>query len=176
MHPDPRVLLADVEQAGEAIERFTEGMDQAAYASDFRTQAAVERKFEIIGEALNILSTSNPELAERVPRIRKNRLPQPADPRLFQRYPRTCMGLRQKPPAATAPNRANPACRTGPARRMNKVTADEVKARNYNLDIKNPHMSQDDHEELLLSLNAAEAEAAALREQLKAASAEALLQ
>ena len=32
---------------------------------------------------------------------------------------------------------------------MNKVTADEVKARNYNLDIKNPHMSQDDHEELL---------------------------
>ena len=62
MHPDPRVLLADVEQAGEAIERFTEGMDQAAYASDFRTQAAVERKFEIIGEALNILSTSNPNL------------------------------------------------------------------------------------------------------------------
>ena len=71
MHPDPRVLLADVEQAGEAIERFTEGMDQAAYASDFRTQAAVERKFEFIGEALNILSTSNPELAERVLRIRK---------------------------------------------------------------------------------------------------------
>ena len=71
MHPDPRVLLADVEQAGEAIECFTEGMDQAAYVSDFRTQAAVERKFEIIGEALNLLSKSNPELAERVPRIRK---------------------------------------------------------------------------------------------------------
>ena len=44
------------------IERFTEGMDQAAYAGDFLTQAAVERKFEIIGEALNILSTSNPNL------------------------------------------------------------------------------------------------------------------
>ncbi len=66
MHPDPRVLLADVEQAGEAIERFTEGMDQAAYGNDFRTQAAVERKFEIIGEALNILSKSNPELADKV--------------------------------------------------------------------------------------------------------------
>ena len=50
-----------------------------------------------------------------------------------------------------------------------------MKARNYKLDIKNPHMSQDDHEELMPSLNAAEAEAAALREQLKAASAEALL-
>ena len=58
---------------------------------------------------------------------------------------------------------------------MNKVIADEVKARNYNLDIKNPHMSQDDHEKLLPILNAAEAEAAALRKQLKAASAEALL-
>lgn len=71
MHPDPRVLPADVEQAVEAIERFTEGMDQATYASDFRTQAAVERNFKIIGEALNTLSTSNPELAERVPRIGK---------------------------------------------------------------------------------------------------------
>lgn len=28
IHPDPRVLLADVEQAGEAIERFTEGNEQ----------------------------------------------------------------------------------------------------------------------------------------------------
>ena len=63
--------FAEVEQAGEAIERFTEGMDYAAYGSDFRTQAAVERKFDIIGEALNILSTSNPELAERVPRTCK---------------------------------------------------------------------------------------------------------
>ena len=71
MHFNPRVLLANVEQAGEAIERFTEGMDQAAYASDFRTQAAAERKVEIIGEALNILSTSNPELAERAPSISK---------------------------------------------------------------------------------------------------------
>ena len=64
MHPDPRVFLAQVEQAGEANERFTEGMDQAASACDFRTQAAVERKSEIIGKALNILSPSNPELAE----------------------------------------------------------------------------------------------------------------
>ncbi len=148
MHPDPRVLLADVEQAGEAIERFTEGMDQAAYASDFRTQAAVERKFEIIGEALNILSKSNPELCLDT---------QEGNLSTFH-----SLNLR---PAATAPR--DPACRAASDRR--------VKARNYNLDIKNPHMSQDDHEELLLSLNAAEAEAAALREQLKAASAEALL-
>ena len=58
-----------------------------------------------------------------------------------------------------------------------KVTADEIKGRGYNLDIKNPHTSEDDHgdpEELLARLNAAEAEAARLREQLKAILVEAL--
>ena len=56
-----------------------------------------------------------------------------------------------------------------------KVTAEEVKARGYNLDIKNPHTVADDHgdpEELLASLNAAEAETANLRDQLKAILAE----
>ena len=58
-----------------------------------------------------------------------------------------------------------------------KVTAEEVKARGYNLDIKNPHTVADDHgdpEELLASSNAAEAETARLRDQLKAILAEAL--
>lgn len=52
-----------------------------------------------------------------------------------------------------------------------------MKARGYNLDIKNPHTVADDHgdpEELLQSLNAAEGEAARLRDQLKAILAEAL--
>ena len=59
-----------------------------------------------------------------------------------------------------------------------RVTADEVKARAYNLDIKNPHTQDDDHgdpEELLAKLTAAEAETSALRDQLKALLAEALL-
>ena len=58
-----------------------------------------------------------------------------------------------------------------------RVTADAVKARNYNLDIKNPHVVADDHgdpEDFLRSLNAAEAEIAGLRDQLKAILAEAL--
>ena len=57
------------------------------------------------------------------------------------------------------------------------MTADDVKARGYNLDIKNPHAVADDHgdpEELLDDLNAAEAETALLRDQLKAILAEAL--
>ena len=58
-----------------------------------------------------------------------------------------------------------------------RVTAEEVKARGYNLDFKNPHAVADDHgdpEELLQSLNAAEAEAARLRDELKAILVEAL--
>ncbi len=58
-----------------------------------------------------------------------------------------------------------------------KVTAEEVKARGYNLDIKNPHTVADDHgdpESLLAELDAAEAETVKLREQLKAILAEAL--
>ena len=55
MRPDPRVLLADIDRAGADIVRFTGCMDGDAYAEDALTQAAVERKFEIIGEALNRL-------------------------------------------------------------------------------------------------------------------------
>ena len=58
-----------------------------------------------------------------------------------------------------------------------KVTAEEVEARGYNLDFKNPHTDEMDHgdpEELLGELTTAEAETAALRDQLKAALAEAL--
>jgi type I restriction enzyme M protein len=59
-----------------------------------------------------------------------------------------------------------------------RVTAEDVKARGYNLDIKNPHTVEEDHgdpEELLRRLNEAEAKAAELRAQLKKILAEALL-
>jgi type I restriction enzyme M protein len=59
-----------------------------------------------------------------------------------------------------------------------KVTIDEVKARGYNLDFKNPHVVADDHgdpEELLAKLDESEKETAALRDQLKAILEEALL-
>jgi type I restriction enzyme M protein len=59
-----------------------------------------------------------------------------------------------------------------------KVSLDEIKARNYNLDFKNPHTVADDHgdpAELLAKLEQDERHAAALRDQLKAILAEALL-
>jgi type I restriction enzyme M protein len=52
-----------------------------------------------------------------------------------------------------------------------------VKARGYNLDIKNPHAVAEDHgdpEALLADLHAAENETAKLRDQMKAILAEAL--
>ena len=59
-----------------------------------------------------------------------------------------------------------------------KVTIDQIKARDYNLDFKNPHVEDESHgdpEELLAKLEASEAKAAELRDQLKAILAEALL-
>src|SRR3990172_2063388 len=59
-----------------------------------------------------------------------------------------------------------------------KVTIDEIKARNYNLDFKNPHVVDEDHgdpAELLAKLEQSEAETARLRDRLKAILKEALL-
>lgn len=59
-----------------------------------------------------------------------------------------------------------------------KISADDVKVRGFNLDIKNPHTVADDHgdpKELLLKFDEAEKQAAILRDQLKAILAEALL-
>jgi type I restriction enzyme M protein len=59
-----------------------------------------------------------------------------------------------------------------------KVSLDEIKVRNYNLDFKNPHTVADDHGdpiELLAKLEQDEQHVAGLRDQLKAILAEALL-
>ncbi len=59
-----------------------------------------------------------------------------------------------------------------------QVSIEEVKARNYNLDIKNPHTVSNTHaapEDLLLKLNASEDQVSSTREQLKSILAEALL-
>src|SRR5690625_7932282 len=51
-----------------------------------------------------------------------------------------------------------------------KVTAEEIRERGYNLDVKNPHVEEENHgdpEELLERLNAAEDVVAALSKALK---------
>lgn len=59
-----------------------------------------------------------------------------------------------------------------------KVGIDEIKARNYNLDFKNPHSVADDHgnpAELLAKLEQDEQKTDSLRDQLKSILVEALL-
>ncbi len=67
MQRDPRAFLWDVREAASAIQSFTAGLSAATYANNAMAQAAVERKFEIIGEALNQLAKLDVALAARIP-------------------------------------------------------------------------------------------------------------
>ena len=67
MQRDPRAFLWDVRESALAIQSFTQGMDASTYAGIAMAQAAVERKFEVIGEALNQLSKLDAAIAARIP-------------------------------------------------------------------------------------------------------------
>lgn len=67
MQRDARAFLWDVSEAAQAILSFTKGLDAAGYASSPLISSAVERKFEVIGEALNQLAKTAPELARQIP-------------------------------------------------------------------------------------------------------------
>ena len=71
MERDARAFLWDVQQAVTAIQEFTRGMDATSYADSALVRSAVERQFEIIGEALNRLSKVSPDLARDVPNLRE---------------------------------------------------------------------------------------------------------
>jgi len=53
MTHNPKVYLHDAVSACELIEQFTDGITLAEYLKDLKTISAVERQFEILGEALN---------------------------------------------------------------------------------------------------------------------------
>jgi uncharacterized protein with HEPN domain len=63
--------LLDALEACRAIQQFTAGSNFAAYAADAMRRPAVERKFEILGEALHRAEESAPELTGRFPEIRR---------------------------------------------------------------------------------------------------------
>lgn len=72
MRLESKKYLYDVQQAGQRVQDFTAGRTFVDYESDAMLQAAVERQFEIIGEALAQLSRIDPALAAKVsdyPRI-----------------------------------------------------------------------------------------------------------
>lgn len=65
MQPDPIALLKDIRQAIQFITEDTASMTFDMFVRDRRTRQAVERNFEIIGEAMNRLRRRSPELFER---------------------------------------------------------------------------------------------------------------
>ena len=67
MYGDAAKLIWDAQQALQRIQRFVARKDFAAYQSDELLRSAVERQFEILGEALNQLSRLDPNMAEKIP-------------------------------------------------------------------------------------------------------------
>jgi uncharacterized protein with HEPN domain len=66
MRLEARKYLFDMQQATELIARFTEGRTFEDYAADPMLRSAVERQFEILGEALGKLKKLDLELAGRI--------------------------------------------------------------------------------------------------------------
>ena len=64
-------LLEDLHQADEAIVRYMQGKSFEDYLADDQLQASVERKFEIIGEALNKLYRLDAQMVEEIADYRK---------------------------------------------------------------------------------------------------------
>ncbi len=71
MPRDPRTYLWDIRVAADAIDMFAAGLDPQLYATTEVVHSAVERKFEIIGEALSQLARREPALAARIPDYRE---------------------------------------------------------------------------------------------------------
>ncbi len=69
MQRDPRAFLWDVREAAQAIQSFSAGLDVKDYVGNEMVQAAVERKFEVIGEALNQLAKLDAAMAARIPDV-----------------------------------------------------------------------------------------------------------
>ena len=68
---DPLFALQDIAESAEAIADYTAGVDEEAFFADPMRRDAVERRFMTIGEALTRLERAAPELAARLPMLRK---------------------------------------------------------------------------------------------------------
>lgn len=71
MTNEAKKRLLDAVNACEAIAEFVAGKDFPAYEKDRLLRSAVERQFEIIGEALNKAGTAETSLAEQIPEFHR---------------------------------------------------------------------------------------------------------
>ena len=63
--------LYDIQQALELIDGFCTGKTFQEYQRDAMLRSAVERQFEIVGEAVSKLAQLNPSLAEKLTEYRR---------------------------------------------------------------------------------------------------------
>jgi uncharacterized protein with HEPN domain len=66
MQLELRKYLYDIQRAATALNEFTQGKSLEAYLDDALLRAAVERKFEIIGEAMAQLAKRDAQTAARI--------------------------------------------------------------------------------------------------------------
>ena len=71
MELEAKKYLHDMRTAAELIANFTEGKSLADYEADAMMRSAVERQFEIIGEALAKLTHRDPATASRISEHRR---------------------------------------------------------------------------------------------------------
>jgi uncharacterized protein with HEPN domain len=71
MRRESRKFLFDISAACRAVSDFTEGKAFGDYEGDLMLRSAVERQFEIIGEALNRLHRVDPGIAEQIPEYQR---------------------------------------------------------------------------------------------------------
>jgi uncharacterized protein with HEPN domain len=68
---DPKSLLWDAREAAEVLAAVTAGKSFTDFDSDIVLRSAVERQFEIIGEALAHLARIDAAIAQKVPDLRQ---------------------------------------------------------------------------------------------------------
>lgn len=71
MRPEVAKRLLDAVEAVTRIQNFIAGKDAADFAASDLLRSAVERQFEIVGEALGRASALDPELDLRLPDLRR---------------------------------------------------------------------------------------------------------
>ena len=71
MKRDPKVLLWDARESAKAIAGMTDGKSFTDFDGDIVLRSAIERQFEILGEALNRLQKSDSALADQIPEHRQ---------------------------------------------------------------------------------------------------------
>jgi uncharacterized protein with HEPN domain len=69
MPRDSKAYLWDVTKAADAISEFVVEKTYNDYIGNLLLRSAIERQFEVIGEALNQLSKVDSQLASRIPHL-----------------------------------------------------------------------------------------------------------